>query len=50
MTLARPKTILRRSRRRIRCLRKGHAFQRYLGGVEIEYCRRCGQRRTDTEA
>jgi len=39
------KTMLRRSRRRLRCLRKGHAFQRYLDATEIERCRRCGQER-----
>jgi hypothetical protein len=40
------KAMLRRSQRRFRCLRKGHAFQRYLlGAAEIERCRRCGRLR-----
>jgi hypothetical protein len=39
------KTMLRRSRRRLRCLRKGHAFQRYLDAAEVERCRRCGLER-----
>jgi len=44
------RTVLRRSQRRLRCLRKGHAFQRYLGAGEVESCRRCGRRRKQVKS